>query len=850
MITSPEEFRQQLLDIQNSVDVVYTTLPSDEPRFIIDANSRTITIPAEFQFLGVKNDHNAETVYFEIDRYFDDEDLSQHTCVIQFANKNNSDDGGIYPVTTMDTTSVDGKIIFGWEIKSDATSLVGDIYFSVRFYSINSTDYVFTYNFNTLTAKSVILDTLDVDNQMIIENYPSELDAWTAKMDELSRGTEGKVEEVQQVSSEAIAEVNAVKESIPEDYNTLSNDVNGIKGDIVKLNDVEKNAYILGHLKSYPLQMKAIEILESETKFVESSNRIGIELPINEKIYVYNFNDNSIFMHTIVRYNDNGYVDNTGYNNRYCASYDCTDTSYRYYLCIAKTKSGAGNFTSDEIKNANNSIVVCSGIYSEKIDNKNLWKDYSTGKYVSNVDGSMQDNPNMAYKEHIRVYPLEILYINNMYVMGGFFDKYGSFISGVYFNIEEEYPKNTYQKINVPENAYYLSVSTRLANKNNIVICRDKKKIKDVFITKATFDGAYCPSDFVHHNFEFNNGYFMSNSNYCHITSRLYSTLDKSKISAVFKCSGNAYIRFGYCSSYYLTDGSGNIVVELDVANKLMKLSVYNFVNGETSVITQKSISHNINDGTNWFVSLEKDTINHYIAKLYNADCTSQVEMLESESEEQGLIFINTFNGWGTPRIELVEDNSVLYVKSVNMISLGNENPNVFIIGDSYVENNTRNPLNSYGRRLYDITNGNVLLSGRGGATASDLLHRIVVELNVCTPKYCVLQVGANDYYYGFDLFKTTMEQIIEIVKDNGVIPILTTTPRMGSVDNLSFLRQANEWIKNSGYKYIDVAMALSNGDGETQDVSKYYEDTDHPSIYGAECIINWIEANLPELIY
>lgn len=162
MITEPSEFRQLLLDIQNSVDVIYTTLPSDEPRFIIDANSRTINIPIEFQFLGVKNDHNAETVYFEIDRYFDAEDLSQHTCVIQFSDKNNSNDGGIYPVTTMDTTSVDGKIIFGWEIKNDATSIVGDIYFSVRFYSIDNTDYTFTYNFNTLTAKSSILDTIDV----------------------------------------------------------------------------------------------------------------------------------------------------------------------------------------------------------------------------------------------------------------------------------------------------------------------------------------------------------------------------------------------------------------------------------------------------------------------------------------------------------------------------------------------------------------------------------------------------------------------------------------------------------------------------------------------------------------
>lgn len=191
MVTEPNEFIQKLQELQDSTEVTYTTLPSDEPRFIIDANTRSITIPPEFQFLGVKNDHNAETVYFEIDRYFDDEDLSQHTCVVQFSNKNNSNDGGIYPVTTMDTTSVDGKIIFGWEIKSDATSLVGDIYFSVRFYSINSTDYVFTYNFNTLTAKSVILDTLDVDNPEIFENYPSELDAWLDRMNDLSQKLNG-----------------------------------------------------------------------------------------------------------------------------------------------------------------------------------------------------------------------------------------------------------------------------------------------------------------------------------------------------------------------------------------------------------------------------------------------------------------------------------------------------------------------------------------------------------------------------------------------------------------------------------------------------------------------------------
>lgn len=213
MITEPSEFRQRLLEIQDSTEVTYTTLPSDEPRFIIDANSRTITIPPEFQFLGVKNDHNAETIYFEIDRYFDDEDLSKHACVVQFSNKNNSDDGGIYPVTTMDTTSVDGKIIFGWEIKSDATSLVGDIYFSVRFYSINSTDYVFTYNFNTLTAKSVILDTLDVDNPSVVEKYPSELTIWLERMNELSAANQDYGRQIEEIKNQ-IGDINTLLDVI------------------------------------------------------------------------------------------------------------------------------------------------------------------------------------------------------------------------------------------------------------------------------------------------------------------------------------------------------------------------------------------------------------------------------------------------------------------------------------------------------------------------------------------------------------------------------------------------------------------------------------------------------------
>lgn len=73
MITTPEEYMNRLANIQNQGGVSVVTIdPQNEPHFIIDADTRVITVPSAFTFLALKGDHNAETIYFEIDRYFDD----------------------------------------------------------------------------------------------------------------------------------------------------------------------------------------------------------------------------------------------------------------------------------------------------------------------------------------------------------------------------------------------------------------------------------------------------------------------------------------------------------------------------------------------------------------------------------------------------------------------------------------------------------------------------------------------------------------------------------------------------------------------------------------------------------
>lgn len=42
----------------------------------------------------------------------------------------------------------------------------------------------------------------------------------------------------------------------------------------------------------------------------------------------------------------------------------------------------------------------------------------------------------------------------------------------------------------------------------------------------------------------------------------------------------------------------------------------------------------------------------------------------------------------------------------------------------------------------------------------------------------------------------------------------------------------------------------MSNGDGVTQDSSMYQSDLIHPTIEAGKAVFDWIEANLPELIY
>ena len=183
MITSTQDYIAYLYRLQNPNRQLETIcLPPDEPLYEIDLNTRRITAP---EFLSVEYDHNAETVYFCVDRYYDNTDLSELFAVVQYENADPIKErrGYIYPVPYFDVSGPDvppQRMLFPWVIQGPATEFAGTVTFSVKFYRISDTTVdnedgtsrsvkVYDYVLNTQPVTSKVLHGLNIHAHS--ENY-------------------------------------------------------------------------------------------------------------------------------------------------------------------------------------------------------------------------------------------------------------------------------------------------------------------------------------------------------------------------------------------------------------------------------------------------------------------------------------------------------------------------------------------------------------------------------------------------------------------------------------------------------------------------------------------------------
>ena len=133
--------------------------PRDERVFNVNLESKEIDSP---EFLSVEYDHNSETVYFLMDRYFDAMDLSQTACVIQYINAKGEGRFYTVPFYDVETYHRDDKMLVPWCIEGEATKAAGEVRYAIRFFKVDESGKYVTFMLNTLPAVSKVLYGMNV----------------------------------------------------------------------------------------------------------------------------------------------------------------------------------------------------------------------------------------------------------------------------------------------------------------------------------------------------------------------------------------------------------------------------------------------------------------------------------------------------------------------------------------------------------------------------------------------------------------------------------------------------------------------------------------------------------------
>ena len=197
-INNLEEYYANIVEISKlsttrSDPYKYFLMPLDEPLFEIDADKRTINVPAHFakNGVGVYGDHMAEVLYFRVDRYFDYQDLYNVDDIIinwQFRPASMSRNAKLETHTSKalapDETYDPGYVVFGWvignytpEIDEEGNESIaymtpgkGVLTFSVSFIKRSEDHQDFEYVLNTQAVSVNIQDSLVLDKPIKLDS--------------------------------------------------------------------------------------------------------------------------------------------------------------------------------------------------------------------------------------------------------------------------------------------------------------------------------------------------------------------------------------------------------------------------------------------------------------------------------------------------------------------------------------------------------------------------------------------------------------------------------------------------------------------------------------------------------
>ena len=218
-----------------------------------------------------------------------------------------------------------------------------------------------------------------------------------------------------------------------------------------------------------------------------------------------------------------------------------------------------------------------------------------------------------------------------------------------------------------------------------------------------------------------------------------------------------------------------------------------------------------------------------------------------------------TDNMWldGSGNIAVVSTGTVFSYCTLSFNAEGFKK-DVWMFGDSYFGNRTVN------REIYWLSQfgfaKNALISGYAGENSQYGLgaFRKYLYSQQNKPKKLVWCLGMNnpDSTTSFSAtgpngaWLTVISTLESICNENNIELILATIPSaIGSGGEVRYNGKKNEWVRESGYRYIDLAKAVGASDSDgTWFTGMLSSDGTHPTELGAKTLAMEIVSSLPEI--
>ena len=171
----------------------------------------------------------------------------------------------------------------------------------------------------------------------------------------------------------------------------------------------------------------------------------------------------------------------------------------------------------------------------------------------------------------------------------------------------------------------------------------------------------------------------------------------------------------------------------------------------------------------------------------------------------------------------------------------------IWMMGDSYFNATSEARWTSY---LPKDEGRNFLLNGYPGRNSEAAITSLKVMLKYGTPEEIIWCLGMNDGDEGKinESYERAIEELMTICKEKNIELVLSTIPSCPDVNN----DYKNEFVKNSGYKYIDFADAVGAYDSVWWDdemLNTSDEVVCHPTEKGAAAFYEQAINTCPELL-